>query len=84
MTNKGLARTAVVPHARSPMTRSCELFWSFRSPYSYLVTPGPLELERALRRQGEHFPGLSDRRAHRGPASGTLTRAVTEPRRRAR
>lgn len=28
------------------MTLSVDLFWSFRSPYSYLVTPRLLELER--------------------------------------
>ena len=28
------------------MTLTYDLFWSFRSPYSYLVTPRLLELER--------------------------------------
>lgn len=28
------------------MTQSVDLFWSFRSPYSYLVTPRLIELER--------------------------------------
>ena len=29
------------------MTLSVDLFWSFRSPYSYLATPRLMELERA-------------------------------------
>jgi 2-hydroxychromene-2-carboxylate isomerase len=28
------------------MTLTYDLFWSFRSPYSYLLTPRLLELER--------------------------------------
>ncbi len=28
------------------MTLSYELFWSFRSPYSYMITPRLLALER--------------------------------------
>ena len=28
------------------MTHSVDLFWSFRSPYSYIVVPKLLELER--------------------------------------
>ena len=28
------------------MTHQVDLFWSFRSPYSYLVTPRLIELER--------------------------------------
>lgn len=28
------------------MTATIDLFWSFRSPYSYLATPGALKLER--------------------------------------
>jgi 2-hydroxychromene-2-carboxylate isomerase len=28
------------------MTLEHDLFWSFRSPYSYLVTPRLIELER--------------------------------------
>ncbi len=28
------------------MTTPIDLFWSFRSPYSYLATPGALKLEK--------------------------------------
>ncbi len=50
------------------MTLSYDLYWSFRSPYSYLVTPRLVALERDHDVMADGPPGLSDR----GAAAGFL------------
>lgn len=43
--NRGRSASRTVAEGSS-MTLAYDLFWSFRSPYSYLVTPRLLERER--------------------------------------
>ena len=71
------------------MTLSVDLFFSFRSPYSYLALPKTLEAGRRLRCDGELASGLSARRARarifqaRQSAIRALRRARFQPRRQA-
>ena len=43
---KSRDQLAMALQSRTTMTLTYDLFWSFRSPYSYLVTPRLVELER--------------------------------------
>ena len=44
--HRDLDRLTEISKAKTRMTLEYDLFWSFRSPYSYLVTPRLIEFER--------------------------------------